>query len=173
MTETKMLPEPEGGQSNDWLLPVLVFFGAFIIMLLLMLGNSGQPDAELSLADKSESVAEPGSARVAFLEPKDNQTVGAVFPVILQAVNLTVEPSGEVNEGAGHFHVLIDAPFIEAGDVIPSDESHLHMGDGSVVKEITLEPGTYTLRLQFANGEHVAQDGDAYRDEITVIVGAE
>jgi hypothetical protein len=33
-----------------------------------------------------------------------------------------------------------------------------------------LEPGEHVLRLQFANGAHIALDGPAYRDEITVTV---
>jgi len=37
---------------------------------------------------------------------------------------------------------------------------------------LTLKPGVHVLRLQFANGAHIALDGDQYRDEITVTVAA-
>ena len=45
MTESKMLPAPEGQSSNDWLLPVLVFFGAFVVILLLVLGGAESSDS--------------------------------------------------------------------------------------------------------------------------------
>jgi hypothetical protein len=167
--EMKQLPAPENRGSEDWLLPVLVFFGAFVIMLLLVLGNQpAAPDA-LTIADRSE-----GEPSVRFLEPEDGAEVPTTFTVTFEAVNLAVEPAGEIHEGAGHFHILIDTPFIEAGEIIPpNDEAHRHFGDGSLSTELTLEPGTYTLRLQFADGAHRALEGDAYRDEITITVAGE
>ncbi len=60
---------------------------------------------------------------------------------------------------AGHLHVLVNEEFVPAGEVIPLDETHLHFGKGQTNTELTLEPGEYTLRLQMANGAHIAQDG--------------
>ena len=48
----------------------------------------------------------------------------------MAATGLVVEPSGEINEGAGHFHILVDTDFVPAGQVIPTDEQHLHYGKG-------------------------------------------
>ena len=107
---------------------------------------------------------------VAFFDPLDSTTVTSPFEVVVTAAGLVVEPSGEVNEGAGHFHILVDTNFIPAGEVIPTDEQHLHYGKGQTTVSVELEPGEHTLRLQFADGLHTALEGDQYRDTITVVV---
>ena len=109
---------------------------------------------------------------VAFFEPLDRATVSSPFEVVMAATGLVVEPSGELNEGAGHFHILVDTDFIPAGQVIPTDEQHLHYGKGQTTISLELEPGEHTLRLQFADGAHTALAGDQYRDTITVVVEA-
>ena len=107
---------------------------------------------------------------VRFTEPADGATVSTTFEVTMEATGLIVEPSGEINQGAGHFHILVDTPFVDAGVVIPTDEQHLHYGKGQTTASLELPPGEHTLRLQFADGAHTALEGDAYRDTITVIV---
>jgi len=119
-------------------------------------------------------VVEEGDATpaVSFAQPADGATVNSPFEVVMAATGLVVEPSGEVNEGAGHFHILVDTDFIQSGLVIPTDEQHLHYGKGQTTVSVELEPGEHTLRLQFADGLHTALEGDQYRDTITVIVEA-
>ena len=111
-----------------------------------------------------------GPSAVRFAQPADGQTVPASFDLEMEAIGLVVEPSGEINEGAGHFHILVNTDFIPAGEVIPTDERHLHFGQGQTSAELQLPPGEHTLRLQFADGAHIALEGDAYRDTITVVV---
>ena len=112
------------------------------------------------------------SPSVSFEQPADGATVTSPFDVVMAATGLVVEPSGEVNDGAGHFHILDDTDFIPAGEIIPTDEQHLHYGKGQTTATLELEPGEHTLRLQFADGLHTALEGDQYRDTITVIVEA-
>ena len=83
---------------------------------------------------------------------------------------MVVEPSGEINDGAGHFHILVDTDYIAAGEVIPTDEQHLHYGKGQTTVSLELSPGEHTLRLQFADGAHTALEGEQFQDTITVIV---
>ena len=109
---------------------------------------------------------------VAFFDPLDGTTVSSPFEVVMTATGLVVEPSGEVNDDAGHFHILVDTDFVAAGEVIPTDEVHLHYGKGQTSISLELEPGEHTLRLQFADGLHTALKGDQYRDTITVLVEA-
>ena len=40
------------------------------------------------------------------------------------------------------------------GVVIPSDVNHIHFGNGETKGTIELEPGSYLLTLQFADGAH-------------------
>ena len=107
---------------------------------------------------------------VAFFEPLDGTIVASPFEVVMAATGLVVEPSGEVNQGAGHFHILVNTDFTPTGEVIPDDEQHLHYGKGQTTVSLDLEPGEHTLRLQFADGLHTALDGEEYRDTITVVV---
>lgn len=105
---------------------------------------------------------------VRFAMPTDGAVVPLTFDVVMAASGLSVQPSGAVVEDSGHLHLLIDQDFVAAGEIIPEDETHLHFGEGQLTGTVTLEPGEHTLRLQFADGEHRALEGDQYRAEITV-----
>ena len=47
-------------------------------------------------------------ASVAFEEPSDGATAANGVTVSMTAENFTIEESGEVNDNAGHFHVIVD-----------------------------------------------------------------
>jgi hypothetical protein len=111
--------------------------------------------------------SQPG---VRFVSPANGATVSPTFSVEMMATGLTVEPAGAIREGAGHMHILVDTDFTAPGDIILTDDQHLHFGRGQLTTTLELEPGEHVLRLQFANGAHFALDGDQYRDEITVTV---
>ena len=132
-----------------------------------------EPAAEASTeAESAEEAAamEETPISVRFLQPTDNAIIPVTSTVIMTATGVTIAPAGEVIEGQVHLHVLIDVPFVEAGTPIPNDEQHRHFGDASTTAELVLTPGSHTLRLQAADGAHVALDGDEYRDEIVVSV---
>ena len=111
------------------------------------------------------------AARVKILKPADGATVSSPFTVVWGAAGLIVEQAGQsIRTEGGHLHLLINAEFLAGGELIPNDATHLHFGKGQLSTQLTLEPGEYTLRLQMANGGHLAQEGDSYRDEIKVTV---
>jgi LysM repeat protein len=110
---------------------------------------------------------------VRFAAPDDGAAVPPRFDVEMAAHGLTVEPAGEINEGAGHFHILVDTDFVAADELVPFDDRHLHYGQGQLTTTLELTPGVHGLRLQFANGAHIALAGAQYRDEITVTVSGE
>ncbi len=110
---------------------------------------------------------------VRFVQPTDRATVSSPLEIVMEATGLVVEPSGEVREGAGHFHILVDTDFTPAGEIIITDEQHLHFGKGQLTATLDLTPGEHTLRLQFADGAHTALEGDVYRDQIVIVVSAE
>ncbi len=115
----------------------------------------------------AEEASEPS---VRFVEPTAGATVPPEFEVQMAASGLTVEPAGEIHELAGHMHILVDTDFIPADEIVINDEQHLHFGKGQLTTTLALEPGSHVLRLQFANGAHLALEGEAYRDTITVTV---
>ncbi|MBV7338747.1 DUF4399 domain-containing protein [Chloroflexi bacterium TSY] len=110
---------------------------------------------------------------VAFAQPRDGATVPPEFMVVMAATGLVVEPSGDIHENAGHMHILVNTDFVDPGEVIINDEQHLHFGGGQTTTTLNLEPGEHILRLQMADGAHIALDGEQYRDEIRVVVEEE
>lgn len=120
--------------------------------------------------DDDAADAETSAANVFFRMPTNNAIVPPTFSVTMGATGVAVDPAGEIIENSGHMHILVNQDFIPAGEVIPNDERHIHYGDASLATELTLPVGSHTLRLQLANGAHIALDGDEYRDEIVVTV---
>lgn len=107
---------------------------------------------------------------VRLVSPSAGATVPTTFTVVMAATGLNVEPAGLVNQEAGHFHLLIDEPYVAPGEIVPTDETHLHFGKAQLTTTVTLEPGVYLLRLQMADGEHRALSGNEYRDQIEIVV---
>ena len=100
-------------------------------------------------------------ARVFFVAPADGATV--VGPLVdgkvavhveMGAENLRVMRAGELAEGAGHHHIIIDGDGVPRGEAVPATPTHIHYGLAQTEAELQLEPGPHTLRLQFADGAH-------------------
>lgn len=106
---------------------------------------------------------------VHFIEPQDGATLPSTFKVRFGLDGMTVAPAGDMSEGTGHHHLLINVPDIPEGAVIPMDERHLHFGKGQTETELTLPPGRHRLTMQFADGLHRSY-GDALRKTIEVTV---
>ena len=101
------------------------------------------------------------SARVFFVLPSDGATVvgplndGKVRVHVQMGVEgLQVTPAGELADGTGHHHIIIDEDAVPREQAVPADEHHIHYGLGQTSAELELEPGPHTLRLQFADGAH-------------------
>jgi hypothetical protein len=102
------------------------------------------------------SVPEDASVSLSVGQAESLDGLYSPLMTTFEAENFTVEPSGEVNEGAGHFHLMIDVGPVESGETIPNDAQHLHYGDGSARDVLDLEPGEYELTLQMGDGAHTA-----------------
>ena len=107
------------------------------------------------------------SPSVAFLEPANAAAVTSPVALKLAAFNFALEPAGEVHEGAGHLHVMVDVPCVEPGQAIPSDAHHVHLGQAQTETSLDLAPGEHTLCLQAGDGTHLAL---AITREITITV---
>lgn len=115
--------------------------------------------------------------RVVFSNLSDGDVVASPVNVCLEATNIAIEASGEIVDGSGHHHVLIDLDeseremFTSPGNAIPKDVEprYLHIGDGSGCTEIELLPGQHTLTAVVADGGHVTLDPSVHAD-VTVMV---
>lgn len=91
---------------------------------------------------------------VYFHAPANNATVTSPFAVKFGLKNYGVAPVAINVSRTGHFHILINVEPPAAGVLIPTDSLHRHFGGGQIETELTLAPGTYTLRLVLADHEH-------------------
>ena len=97
---------------------------------------------------------ETPKGRVFFSEPKDGAVINGPVKVVMGLEGMQIKPAGEVVEGAGHHHILINKDFMSPGQVIPTDDDHRHFGKGQTEAVLELPPGDYKLTLQFADGLH-------------------
>ena len=111
----------------------------------------------------------PPAKGVWFIEPADGASVSGPVKVKFGLNGMAVKPAGELAEGTGHHHLLVNVAGFEPGRVIPADASHLHFGKGQTETELKLAPGTYKLTLQFADGLHQSY-GPTWSNSITVKV---
>jgi hypothetical protein len=126
-----------------------------------------EEDGDYSLEDQ------PDDAAASFVSPSDGDTVSAPVEVELAAEGVELAPAGAPAVGEAHFHVLVDIGCYDEGEFIPGpsdedeEEGRFHLGDGSDARTLDLEPGTYELCVQLADGVH-ATVGETETIEITV-----
>ncbi len=102
----------------------------------------------------SASLAAVAADRVFFVEPKDGATVQSPVQVKFGVEGMTVKPAGDMAAGTGHHHLIVDGKPVPKGEVVPTDDTHIHFGKGQTETELKLAPGAHTLTLQFADGSH-------------------
>lgn len=97
---------------------------------------------------------------VYFVSPADGATVASPVKVQFGVKGMAVKPAGELAEGTGHHHLLINTDSVPKGAVVPADAKHIHFGKGQTETELKLDPGTYRLTMQFADGLHSSYGKD-------------
>lgn len=146
MTSQRKVPE----MIRSW--------AVLLVVLAMALGACSSDDGDGEGAD---------GASISFAGVEDGDTVSSPLAVTFESEDFEVVPAGEGGEGTGHMHVMIDVGCVPVGETIPSDDSHVHFGDGSTSADLELEPGEHELCLQAGDANHAALD---LTDEITVTV---
>jgi hypothetical protein len=79
----------------------------------------------------------------------------------MEVTGMDVIPAGTMTPNSGHLHVIVDVAAAEgaqiaAGEamVLPKDETHIHMGDGSMCVNVDTTAGLHTLMAVLADGAH-------------------
>lgn len=106
---------------------------------------------------------------VSFVEPANGATVSNPVHVKFAVNGMQVKPAGELIEGAGHHHILIDGKPLPKGEVVPANDHAIHYGKGQTEADLTLPTGDHTLTLQFADGAHRSY-GPEWSKTITIHV---
>lgn len=97
------------------------------------------------------------TGRVFFIAPQTGQEVKSPVTFKMGVEGMVVEPAGEVHEGKGHHHIIINGESVNEGKAVPFIEKKTyHFGKGQTEASIELEPGEYDVTLQFADGMHIS-----------------
>ena len=107
--------------------------------------------------------------RVFFVEPQNGATVGQDVKVVMGIEGMEIKLAGDMTPDTGHHHLVVDAPMIAEGEIVPVDkpEQYKHFGKGQTETTIKLTPGKHTLTLQLGDGAHRSL-GERMRKTITV-----
>jgi hypothetical protein len=153
---------------------------AVLVLGVAACGNDDDTVADDTVADDPAAVDDdysiedqPDDAAARWVSPSDGDTVSSPVAVEMAADGVEIVPVGDRVAGEAHLHVLVDIGCADDGEFLPgpsdeaTDEGYNHFGDGSTEGEIELEPGTYELCLQLADGAHQAF-GETDTIEITV-----
>ncbi len=112
----------------------------------------------------------PPKGSVHIASPKNGDVVASPVKVVMTST-LKLRPAGEDpnDHMTGHHHLIIDSPPIPAGEVIPTDEKHVHFGKGQTTAELKLVPGPHSITLQLADGAHRSY-GSTLAETVHVVV---
>jgi hypothetical protein len=140
------------------------------------LDDDAEPDDDVADGDgdgDEYDIADQPDAAASFVSPEDGDTVSGAVPVEMAAEGVDIVPADAPAVGEAHLHVMVDIGCVDEGEIIPgpsdeaTEEGYVHFGDGSTEAEIELEPGTYELCVQLADGVHRAF-GDTETITVTV-----
>jgi hypothetical protein len=139
------------------------------------------PSATVPPADQHAAPAQgfkrtpaPADAYVYIGWPNDGEVIRTTHvKVWFGTRNFGVAPAGTYKPNTGHHHLLIDTDLPPLDQPIPNDKNHLHFGLGQTETVIELPPGTHTLQLLMADGDHIPHDPPLMSKKITIHVRAE
>ncbi|MBT5471076.1 MAG: DUF4399 domain-containing protein [Nitrospina sp.] len=94
---------------------------------------------------------------VKIIQPSNNAQLSSPAKVCMEVSGIVVEKAKKgVNEGRGHHHLLLNS--LPADLSQPIGKQEIHMGDGSICKDLKLVPGRHVIFAVFAYGNHVPYD---------------
>jgi len=158
------------------------FVTALIVIPFLCLAACGKqadttaPEARetaappVAAASGLQRTPSPAGARVYFKTPADGDKVTNPIRIEFGIEGMDVTRAGNDQPDSGHHHLLIDAELPPLHLPIPADASYIHFGDGSTATEITLSPGSHTLRMLLGDYRHVPHDPPVMSDIIAITV---
>ncbi|MEP2026464.1 MAG: DUF4399 domain-containing protein [Reichenbachiella sp.] len=145
---------------------------ALLSVIIFSCSSPNKSSEQSAPVEDNTAIAEKPTADstyVFFKHPTDGATVPSPVYIEMGVSGMQIEPAGAVKEGFGHHHILINQSSWPEGTVIPMSDSTIHYGKGQTDTTIELEPGEYTLSLQFADGVHSSY-GEKMAASITVVV---
>ena len=138
---------------------------ATVLIALLPLCSLAQPKPAASTPNVPAPAAHPwqaparqGTADAYFLNLEDGARIETPYKLSFGlASGWGLAPISSPSAGkSGHHHLLVnrDLP-LDFKKALPFNDQYIHFGKGQMETVLTLEPGTYTLRLLLADDKHV------------------
>lgn len=109
-----------------------------------------------------EVLPDPEERKVSFENVKDGDKVKSPVELKFGLKGFTIRPAGEdpLDKLSGHHHIVVDGAPVPLGQMVPTDERHIHFGKGQTETKLELSPGKHTLTLQLADGAHTSYGAD-------------
>lgn len=110
-----------------------------------------------------------GEPRAYIVSPKDGDVVSSPVTVVFGLQGMGVAPAGVDKANTGHHHLLVnDKSLPEPGK--PMGSNVKHFGGGQTETQLTLKPGTHTLRLVLGDMMHVPIEPAVVSELVTITV---
>ncbi|MDX8398177.1 MAG: DUF4399 domain-containing protein [Mariprofundaceae bacterium] len=109
------------------------------------------------------------SKGVHFASLHDGAVVTSPLQLGMVVQGMTLAKAGELEDGTGHFHIIIDGGFVPNGVPVAKDAQHLHFGKAQQTASLILAKGAHRLTLQLADAHHVSY-GKAWSQTVHVTV---
>jgi Domain of unknown function (DUF4399) len=113
----------------------------------------------------------PADAKLYIIWPHDGDRVKSPFWCRFGLRNMGIAPAGVHAPNTGHHHLFLDVDEpLTAGEVIPSDKSHLHFGAGQTEAYLDLPAGRHSLQLVMGDADHKIFDPPLASKKIHITV---
>lgn len=148
-----------------------------VVALIASCGNTEPAESNEPVLEEITTIEEvevdplayPEEASVFFVNLENGAEYTSPVHVEMGIEGMEVQPAGDLVPNTGHHHIVINKGHISKGEVVPADADHIHYGKGQTETDLDLEPGNYSLTLQFANGHHQSY-GEALSSTIEITV---
>lgn len=137
---------------------VAIVLAGALIGYAIARGTGGSNSTESSLATLAPQRAL--GPDVQFVSPLNGDTVSNPVTARMAVGGVFFDPaSASPAPLRGHLHVIVDGTMPPAGQVMPTDDTHIDLADGGhVVTLPDLSPGPHTLAVFFTDSTHVVPE---------------
>jgi hypothetical protein len=103
-----------------------------------------------------------------ILQPKNNGTVDTPVTIVIAPEGLDRNNANMSKISSGtHLHLIVDAPLLQPGKMVPMDAHHIHLLKGETRETISLAPGRHTIQLIEGGKSHTVGEGAPHSDPVT------
>lgn len=145
-----------------------------VLACFFFLGACGEKKPAVPASETAPALLRAKSnagAKIFIIEPQNGATVTSPVTLKFGVEGIALEKAGPVLDNSGHHHILIDTSELPPMDQpLPFSDLLIHFGQAQTESSVNLGPGSHTLQLIFAGGNHIPHDPPVVSERITVTV---